>query len=114
MYSIALGSNAVIEAARLGIIVDNVDLGNGAEAGKIDSYHLNESYAWRGVHSKATNRCNGARISVIHKESKTSYIIEVRVFDDGVAFRHVVADRGKPRVPDEASAFAIPAASSVW
>jgi alpha-glucosidase len=113
-YRITLGSNPVIETARLGIIVDNVDLGQGAEARKIDSYHVNESYTWRGVHSKAANRCNCARISVIHRESKTTYIIEVRAFDDGVAFRHAVAGDGRSRVPDEATGFAIPSGSSVW
>ena len=37
----------------------------------------------------------------------------VRVFDDGIAFRCVVPGEGS-RVPDEATAFVLPAGATVW
>jgi alpha-glucosidase len=104
----------VIETSRLGIRVDGVDLGQGFKVGKVEPYRLKERYPTRGVHSEAVNYCNGAQISIHHAESKTDYLIEIRAFDDGVAFRLVVPGEGKQRVPDEATAFAIPDGSTVW
>src|SRR5215467_13897011 len=94
-YRITIAGHPIIETSQLGMIVDNVDLGRGAHVIRTTSYRVNESYTWRGVHSKAINRSSGAKISVEHRESKTSYSVEVRVFDDGVAFRHVIPGDGR-------------------
>ena len=105
----------VIETSAIGIIIDGVDLGQGVEVGKVDTYRVKETYPWRGVHSEAVNHFNGSKISVKHVKSNTNYILEARVFNDGVAFRYIVpGDGGKQRVPDEATAFVIPAGSTVW
>lgn len=113
-YHISFRNKAVIENARLGIIVDGVDLGQGAEFGKIENYRLKEKYQSRGLHSTAINDCRGAKIAVKQRESKTDYIIEVRVFNDGVALRYVVPGNGLSGVPDEATTFSIPAGSTTW
>src|SRR4030095_13689975 len=42
------------------------------------------------------------------------YTIEVRAFDDAIAFRHVVPGDNKPRIPDEATSFVLPEGSVVW
>ena len=112
-YGVTFRSRPVIESSSLGILVDGVDLGQGVEAGTVESYRANERYACRGVHSQATNRFNGARITLRHAASRTNYQVDVRVFDDGLAFRHSVPGEGS-RVPDEATAFALPAGATVW
>jgi alpha-glucosidase len=113
-YRVTFRRQPVIEASALGIVVDGVDLGQGVEAGKVDRYRLNERYAWRGVHPEAVNRANGAIVSLKPAQSKTGYTLEVRAFNDGVAFRFVVPGDGQSRVPDEATAFTLPAGSVVW
>ena len=113
-FSITFKGKSVIETSLLGLVVDGIDLSRGVEIGKIDDYKLNEKYLSRGVHSEATNNCSGVRVSVAHKESKTPYVIDVRVFNNGVAFRHIVPGEGKQRVPDEATTFVIPNGSTVW
>src|SRR6185503_17898063 len=40
--------------------------------------------------------------------------IEVRVFNDGIGFRHIVPGGDTNRVPDEATKFVLPAGSKVW
>src|SRR6185295_15377650 len=87
-------------------------LGAGATLGRAELYKIDEKYPWRGVHSEAVNRCNGAKIPVKHAAG-TSYTLDVRVFDDAAAFRFVVPGTGE-RVPDAASTFALPADSIVW
>jgi len=112
-YRITLNNRPAIDTSELGIIIDGVNLGQEASAGKIERYAVNEIYPSRGVHTDAINHCNGAKISVTHLPTKTNHIVEVRAFNDGVAFRYVVSGNGR-RVPDEASTFAVPAGSVVW
>lgn len=114
-YQITLKNKPVIEPSQIGIVIDGVDLGQGAEVGKVESYRLKEKYQWRGVHSEAVNDCTGAKISVRRRISKIDYTIEVRAFNNGIAFRCIVPESGgKQRVPDEATAFVVPAGSTVW
>jgi len=113
-YEVTFRDKPVIETSTMGIIVDGIDLAEGVEAGKVEQYQMKETYPWRGVHSQAVNHCEGAKISLKHTKSNTVYTLEVRAFNDGVAFRHIVpGDKGR-RVPDEATAFVIPAGSTVW
>ena len=113
-YRVTFKNNPVIDASRLGITIDDVDLGQDAEAGKVETYRIDEQYQSRGVHSRAFNHCNGARIRMKHSGSAMNYTIEVRAFNDGIAFRHIVPGDDKLRTPDEASAFVIPAGSTLW
>src|ERR1043165_293822 len=114
-YRVLFKNQPVIETAQMGIIVDGVNLGEGDEVGHVETYKLNERSLTRGVHSEAVNHCNGARISLKHAKSKTEYVVEARAFDDGIAFRYVVpGDEQRERAPDEATAFKIPAGSTVW
>ncbi len=73
---------AVIEKSPLGVTVDNIDLGRGVKIGKADRYEINETYAWRGVHSTAVNHCNGAKLSLTHAQNKMAYVLDVRVFNE--------------------------------
>jgi alpha-glucosidase len=112
-YRATFSGRAVIEPSSLGIVIDGVDLTEGAKIENIERYRMKETYPWHGVHSEAVNDCRGAKISLRRVKSKTNYTLEVRAFDDGVAFRFIVPGEGS-RVPDEASAFVIPAGSVVW
>jgi alpha-glucosidase len=112
-YHVTLEGLSVIESSALGITVDGVDLGQGARIGKVERYSVRERYPWRGVHSRAVDHSNGARIQVTHANSGASFTVELRVFDDAVAFRFVVPGSGS-RVPDAASAFRLATGSAAW
>jgi alpha-glucosidase len=113
-YRVSFKNQPVIETSALSFNLDGVDLAQGSEIGQAERYRLNERYAWRGVHAEAVNRCNGARLSLKHAQSNTGFTLEARAFNDGIAFRFIVPGDGKPRVPDEATAFTLPAGSVVW
>ncbi len=54
-------------------------------------------------------------MSLTNDLTSVAYTLEVRVFNDGVAFRHIIpGDAATSRVPDEASTFNLPAGSTVW
>jgi alpha-glucosidase len=112
-YAVTFGSKPVIEESPIRITVDGVNLTEGVEVEKVDRYQIKETYPWRGVHSRAVNHCNGATISLKHA-SNTSFNLEVRSFDDGVAFRYLIPGDDSLRVPDETTGFALPAGSTVW
>ena len=112
-YSVTFREKPVIQTSALGISVDGVNLGDGVEIGKADPYSVNESYPWNGVKSTAVDRCNGVRIAMMHRQSRTAYTLEVRAYNDGIAFRHMVPGEGT-RVPDEATAFRLSGASTLW
>ena len=113
-YAITFRNKPVIEAASLTVLLDGVDLADSIEVLEVKRSVKRENYPWRGVHSQATNRCDSATVSLTHTKSKTRYRLEVRAFDDAVAFRHIIPGDAKPRVPDEATKFFVPPGSMVW
>jgi alpha-glucosidase len=112
-YRVFRNNHLVIDASPIGITIDGLDLSREVEVRGLERYRVKEKYPARGVQAEAVNNCNGAKISLTHLPSRTSYTVEVRCFDDGVAFRSVVPGNGR-RVPDEATAFTLPAGSVVW
>jgi alpha-glucosidase len=113
-YRVTFRKRAVIEDSLLGIDIGGVDLCRGVEIGKAERYRSNERYDCRGVHSVAVNRCNGVKLPLRHKKSGINFSLDVRAFNDGVAFRFVAPGDEKPRIPDEITAFTLPAGSVVW
>ena len=112
-YRILRANRAVVEMSQLAFMIDGINLCRDSAITKIERYRINEKYSTRGVHSSAVNRCLGARISIRHSPSSTDYVLEVRVFNDGIGFRFNLAGEGQ-RTPDEATTFTFPAGSTVW
>jgi len=105
--------NTYVLSARLGITLDGVDIGRDAIIDGAERHKLNETYATRGIHSSARNRCNGARASVTHTDTRTRYTIEIRAYDDGIAFRYIIPGEGQ-RVPDELTSFRLGDVYRAW
>jgi len=114
-FTVALGETPVLDPSTIVMNVDGYDLSAGVVFGEAEHYEIDETYPWHGVHSPAVNRCNAVRIALQHDLSFINYVLEVRAFNDGVAFRHVIpGDEDASRVPDEYTTFVIPAGSTVW
>ncbi len=114
-FTVMLGETTVIEPSIISMILDGYDLSSGVVLGKVERYDIDETYPWHGANNKAVNQYNAARISLQNDLSFVDYVFEIRVFNDGAAFRHVIP--GEPdvlRVPDEYTTFVIPADSTVW
>jgi alpha-glucosidase len=112
-YSVSLAGAVAIEPSRAGIVVDGKDLGDGADIGRAESYVVDETYPWYGVHATAVNRCRGSRMALT--SGGTSWTLDIRACDDGAAFRYVVPGQASTtRTPDEAATFRLPAGSIVW
>lgn len=114
MYSVSFHNKAMIEASPLGLILDNIDLGENVLLGSPEFDETNATYRRRGKHAIAIDHFKGASIPVENRQSKLTYTLEVRVYNDGVAFRYVVPGKGRYVLTGEATAFKIPAGSTVW
>jgi alpha-glucosidase len=114
-FTVTLGDTMVIDPSTIVMNLDGYDLSSGVVFGKVQRYEIDETYPWHGAHSTAVNQCNGARISLQHDLSFIDYVLEIRVFNDGAAFRHIIpGEQGTSRVPDEYTTFVIPAGSTLW
>jgi alpha-glucosidase len=112
-YRVSFKGQETIAPSRVGIVVDNVDLGRDATVERVEQIRIRERYPTRGVHSEAFDNCRVAKVSGVHVASRTKFTLEVRVYNDGIAFRYIVPGNGS-RVPDEATTFTVPPGSVVW
>jgi alpha-glucosidase len=114
-YTVMLDNTTVIEPSSLDMRLNGYDLSSGVIFEKLEAYDIDETYPWHGVHSTAINRCHGVKVSLTHDLSQTAYVLEIRAFNDGIAYRHVIAGEANVvRVPNEYSQFVLPAGSMVW
>jgi alpha-glucosidase len=113
-FTIQSGGVTIIENSKLEMTINGIPLTSGyARIRKEKFYDINETYEWMGNHSPAVNRCKGAKITV--GDQYVSYPIEIRVFDDGAAFRVIFPDSRKARtIVDEATTFKLPSGSDIW
>ncbi len=114
MYKVELHDKTVIDSAPLGISINNQLLGEGVSMGDATISNFGSTYKIMGVHDSARNHYTQATIPIVHQQSHTSYQLQVKVFDDGAAYRYIVQQKGKATVNAEASSWKIPAGSNVW
>lgn len=112
-FTVALGGKSAIEPSPLAMILDGRNLSDGVAIGAVERYQTDERYPWRGARSEAVDRSNGARVMLTHTASGTKYTLEIRAYDHGAAFRHLIPGEGI-RVPDERTVFKLPAGSVTW
>jgi alpha-glucosidase len=114
-YDVAFRGHIVVEPSQLGIVVDGHDLGqNVAADGEPSTEKVDDRYATRGVHALAINRYNGAVIPLKGRDANTPWQLEVRAFDDGVAYRYRVPGDGVRRIAGESSEWTIPVGTTIW
>lgn len=114
-FTVTLGNRTVIEASPIVFTLDGYDLSAGVVQNGVERDQVHERYPWYGVRSTAISNSNRARLSLTNDLTSIPYTLEVRAFDDGVAYRHIIpGDAGMSRVPDEWSTFNLPAGSTVW
>lgn len=114
-FTVRLGDTTVIEPSPIVVTLDGYDLSAGIVQTGVVRDEVHERYAWSGVRSTAISDSNRARLSLTNDLTSIAYTIEVRTFDDGVAYRHIIPGEAvASRVPDEWSTFNLPQGSTVW
>ncbi len=101
-------------SARAGILVDGRDLGRAIAPGAPATRTLFETFPWRGPKNRATNHCLAAEIPIHPRDNGPAWTLEVRVFNDGAAFRYRVPGAGVRRITGEATAWELPRETTLW
>ena len=105
---------AVVEPSPLGITVDGLDYGKGCLPGEAITSRIREVYPWRGGKSRATNDCLAVTLPVRSAGLHEDWRLEMRVFDDGFAWRYRIPGSGPRTVNGESTAWTLPAGSVAW
>src|SRR5664279_391825 len=114
-FSVNFQGKTVIETSPLVLVVDKVDITYDPKQGKAENFSLNETVPLRGGNSLGQNTCNGLRIAYTQKKSSVKYFLEIRAYNNGIAFRITVpGEEAKSRLVDEFTAFNIPEGCKVW
>ncbi|MEO7309698.1 MAG: glycoside hydrolase family 97 catalytic domain-containing protein [Chitinophagaceae bacterium] len=111
-YAVSYNNTNVIQPSKMGFRMNGKPLANDLIVKKTERYQVNEQYAYRGVHSMASNHCNGAKIDIA--SGQNPFTVEVRVFNDGMAFRYIINNEGAAKIDADMSQFAIPPGSTIW
>jgi len=114
IYAVSSDGKPRLEPARAGLTVAGRDLGTGVELGEPVLRRISETFPWRGNKILATNHCVAAEIPIRSKAGGPAWALEVRVFDDGVGFRYRLPGSGTRQVQGEATAWQLPADSTLW
>lgn len=113
-YSVMLKNEPVIEASPMVMTIDGVNITQANELGKIVNFKVNKTYPWLGLNSTAVNHYYGSKIE-IKSLNGINYNLDIRVFNDAVAFQFIVPGSGNfLRVPEEATVFTVPSGSLTW
>ena len=114
-FSVKLNSRQIIEPSPAVFIIDGNAITSNLVLRKTEKYSVNETYPWNGLHSVAINKCNGAIIWISQSGAKENYILDLKAFNDAIAFRFIVpGNTNSMRKPDEATVFRLPKGSIVW
>ncbi|MDN3657142.1 glycoside hydrolase family 97 catalytic domain-containing protein [Ferruginibacter paludis] len=114
IYTVQYRGKTVILNSILGITVNQINLGKSVQMNDPVYSSVNEKYASPGVHDTAVNHYNQVIIPITHQQSGMQYQLHIKVFEDGIAYRYVVPQKGTATVQGEASSWKIPAGSTVW
>jgi len=111
-YAVAFNAHPVIDESQMGLTVDSAAVDKVVGLNLLSKKTINESFAWRGVHSVAKNYCNDAVFGI-----KSGLLrVEVKVFNNGIAFRYIIPspDNGNRVVNADNTQFTIAAGSTIW
>ena len=104
----------VLDPSPLGVMVDGVDLGDNVEIGTPETYTTNTTYPDPRGPGSLKDQCKGVKLSLRTKGSNSSWTLDVRAYDDGVAWRYLVPGSGTRKVTGEATSFVLPERAAYW
>ena len=115
VWSLERTGRVVVAASPLGITLDGIPLGRNAVPGSPVSRDIDQTYPWRGGKRTAIDRSREYRIPIRETgDPSGSWQLEVRVFEDGFAFRYRIPGNGVRKVQGESSAWTLREGTLVW
>jgi hypothetical protein len=114
VYRLMYRKSTVIETSAIGVTIDGQTLGLKVKIEPPARREISTNYPWRGVKNRAVNHCYSYDVPVIHQAGGLTWTLEVRVFDDGMAYRYRIDGTGRRRIEREVTSWQLPRGTSVW
>ena len=111
-YSIRFHNESVILNSALGIILNSDTLGNDVKVESVAETRVSSEYITRGFHNRAVNKYNQYEFKL--KSDDRTWNLQMRIYDDGVAYRYIIPASGLNYVKKELSSFRVPVQIPVW
>ncbi len=112
-YAVSRNGSEIVTCGTLGIRIDDIIYGrNGTVSVDSDDTVINETYDWRGVHSVAHNHYRRTRFTISAGEKELH--VELRVYDDGVAWRYTIPLEGTHQINEDLTSWQLPSQTAVW
>jgi len=105
-WRLVIAGRSIIDVSQAGVIVAGVDSGAAATVGKPVLRTIDQTFPWRGPETQRRENCQVAEFPV--QSGGQAWTFEVRVFDDGAAYRCRIPGRGKRHISGEAATFVLP------
>jgi len=112
-YQLDFAGRTVLEAARLGVTVDGVDLGGGVKdlkPGEVREHR--EEYRLHGDESRLES--HDRRVAITVERDGEPLVVELRAFNGGLGFRYLVPGDAVRKISGEATAWKIPSGAKIW
>ncbi|MEO5714326.1 MAG: glycoside hydrolase family 97 catalytic domain-containing protein [Luteolibacter sp.] len=114
VLSVRRDGKTVLDPSPLGVTVDGVDLGENVELGASETYTTDTSYPSPLTPGTLHDQCKGVKMTMRSKGATSPWILDVRAYDDGVAWRYLVPGNGTRKVNGEATSFVLPEGVTYW
>ena len=111
VYGLYFNGTQLSKDLPMGVEVNNIIYGKGSVLNLIEKSAKNEVYITRGFHTKALSNYKQYSYSI---DNNKNFILQFRLFNDGVAFRYILKNNGSNLVNKELSTFRFPDNSKVW
>jgi hypothetical protein len=113
VYAVQFAGKQVLAPSPIGVKVDETDFGTGVEIGAAKEEGFESKFPWRGNHAEVDVAGKFAAI-LIQQKGGAAWTLEVKCFDNGVAYRCVIPGEGTRKVAGEAAAWEFPAGTFAW
>jgi alpha-glucosidase len=114
-YRVDFRGETVVHPSALGINVNGNDLGqHTAMTGKVQFRTVKEEYVARGANRRGLNHYHAMTIPFAGGETRVPWFLEVRAYNDGVAYRYRVPGEGQRRILGERSEWILPTGTTIW
>ena len=104
----------VLEPSPLGVTVDGVDIGECETIGVTQTYATDMIYPNPIGSGTLHDHCRGLKIEVRPQDHRQPWTLDIRTYDDGVAWRYLIPGEGIRRINGEATAFVLPEGVNYW
>lgn len=106
-YCVLSGSDTLVSFSEMGITVDGIHLGVCVKfVNRIDSV-IDETIPTLWNKSEIRNHCNYSRIKFLNKSAALHFFVEIKSFDNGIAFRYVIPGETERMIEAENTEFKI-------